>query len=281
MPASVPRRHSCNVQPNGIRNSATSQNCVVQGLGPAERFAIGGALDVILEGLALLDGTELEAEAQLRAQVDVGGAEVVAGDELVLPDGLFQRVEYPAHVAVADEALLLGLEFHAKRLVDDCALQRAGGKEQPAVVVGASIGRRRQAGIGERVCEVRADGGAFGDDVGAVNDCRHLGHRIDVPIFLGVHRSVLEVDGVVVGADFLEHPADHAAARAGIGVELDFGHCGYFLLLIRSRRSGNSGASGYTDLCSLSTIYAVAGSSYRVGVPMRHGLKTTTVARIY
>src|SRR6056297_3856170 len=111
MATSVPRSYSRNVQPGEIRNSAVGQNCVIQRCGPAECFAIGSTLDVILEGLALLDGAELEAEAQLRTQVDVGRAELVAGDELVFPDGRFQRVQHPAHVAVADKALLLGLEL--------------------------------------------------------------------------------------------------------------------------------------------------------------------------
>jgi hypothetical protein len=86
------------------------------------------------EGRALVDGAELHAPADLRAGVDVGRREAVAGQVLATRDRRFKGVQGVGKVAEPSRALLLGLGLEAQAAGGDRGLHRARAEEQPAIV---------------------------------------------------------------------------------------------------------------------------------------------------
>ena len=97
----------------------------------AERVEHGG--DKVGEGFA---------DARARLDDDVGAAFQRSGDG-------------------ARHALLLGADLDLQGAVDHCGLQRAGGKEQPAVVAGALLWCGCQACLRKGVGQIGTDGGAL------------------------------------------------------------------------------------------------------------------------
>ncbi len=131
-----------------------------------------------------------------------------------------QGIDHRLQRAVARHPLMLRLGFEAEHAVGGGRFQRAGGEEQPPVVGAPLGGRRRQTRIGKGIGQVGADGRAFGHHHVAVTDGRHLAHGIDGAIGVRLHRfTVLDHLYAIRLAHFLEHPADHASPRHGVGVE--------------------------------------------------------------
>src|SRR5579872_5145265 len=196
---------------------------VVDFLRPDRSRAGGEAAGVVDEGGTLLDHAELQAEAELGAEIDVGGGERGTGDVGAFGDGGFKGVQNEGQVAVAGHAFFLTRNGDAEGLVGPGGLERARGEEEPAVV-GASIGRGwSEAGGREGIGQVGADGGALGDHGVAVADGGHFAHRIDGQVRGRLHGGGVVEDLRAVGlADFLQHPADDAASGLGVGIEDQF-----------------------------------------------------------
>lgn len=170
---------------------------------------------------AVVHGAEEQAEVDLGADVNVGSGEGVAGDELVLADGMGKDVHGGFEGSVAEAAGELGgRHMEAGRFVGDGRFDRACGKEEPAVVGGA-LGRGRcELVLGECIGQVGANRGDFGDDLGAVHDGRYLAYRVDGQILLGFHRRAEFYRlGLVFGTGFFEHPANDGAPGLWVSVK--------------------------------------------------------------
>jgi hypothetical protein len=78
---------------------------------------VGGAISQELRPLGQV--AEGQREVELGAQVQVGGAEALAGNERAAGQCLCQRVLGQLRVAVADETLLLGFVLLAEIVLGD------------------------------------------------------------------------------------------------------------------------------------------------------------------
>src|SRR5207302_3707847 len=98
------------------------------------------------ERRALLDRAELHAPADLRADVEVGGAEAVAGDVVAALHGAIERVDDVFKTSEPGHAALLGLRLEAEAPGGHRRLDRSRREEQPPIVVAAIPQRRREPG---------------------------------------------------------------------------------------------------------------------------------------
>src|SRR5271157_256544 len=89
---------------------------------------------IILKGRALVDPAVKHAPADQNADIDIGRSETVACNILGAIKRALERRQRALDVAVADHALALDRNLEPERLVGDRRIERAGGKEEPAVV---------------------------------------------------------------------------------------------------------------------------------------------------
>ena len=182
-------------------------------------------------------GAEHHGEAELRADIDVGGAELFAEQVGPCRERRLQRRQHVVVAAPADRgfALDLGPLHH---LVEQCRLEAAGAEEQPAIIGAARrlAGRRRQPGLREGVGKIGDDRRRLGHHRAAMLDRRQLAHRIERQESRRLVLVLGEIDrhDAMWRAGLLDHPAHHLRARLGIMIEDDLvGHCRSWLRLGR------------------------------------------------
>ena len=134
---------------------------------------------------------------------------MVGGDILAPGQRLLERVDREIVIAVTEHPLALGVRLPAHSLVAERRFDRSRREEDPAVVIGAITGRRREAGLREGVGEIAANGGDLGHHLAAMLDSRNLSHRVDRQVGLLLHRRAVIHDLRVIWLpDLLKHPAD-------------------------------------------------------------------------
>ena len=157
MPRSRRLNLLCSLRPGG-------HGGVIVLRGSAAGRAAGDPGDVVGETGAVLDGLELRASGELRAQVEVGGGEVMRGDVAFGRDHALQGIHDGSECALADLALGFLIRIEAEGVVTHGRFHRAHTEEQPAMIAATLIDRRCQAGFQEGVGEIGADCGALGDE---------------------------------------------------------------------------------------------------------------------
>ena len=195
----------------------------------------GKTRDVIVEHLLALEAGRAEHHrpADLRAEIDVGGAERLAEQIGTIGERLLERRHNIVVAAPADGGLPLDLRpLH--HLVDQRRLEAAGAEEQPAIIGAAQgiLGLGGEAGLGKIVGDVGDDRRGLGHHDAAMHDGRQLAHRIDRQERRRLVLALLEIDrhDAVGRAGLLEHPVHHLRPRARVVIEDDlFRHDRRFL----------------------------------------------------
>src|SRR5580700_5635429 len=102
---------------------------IVKLLGAQASRTVAEPLPILLEGRTLFDHSEHHAEADLRADIEIGGSETVAGQIMSARHGVFQRFQGQREISVAHHPLTLRRHDDAESLVARRGLDRAGGEE--------------------------------------------------------------------------------------------------------------------------------------------------------
>ncbi|QTK78217.1 hypothetical protein AT6N2_C0290 [Agrobacterium tumefaciens] len=180
---------------------------------------------VVDEGRAFFNRAELQAPADVGADIDIRGGKEIAGDKAVFTDGPLQRIHHIRIAAAAGHAQFFLGDFETHRLHARRHFQRARGEEHPAVIEPARFRRGRKVRAGKGICQIGADCCGLGDDGIAMFDGGYLRHRIDQPIGGRLHRGFeTQYLGSVGYTHFFKHPAGNAAARHGVRVKDQFTH---------------------------------------------------------
>src|SRR5579864_764646 len=155
--------------------------CVVALFGAHASRPGAQPLPVLGKCWPFFDGAEHHAETELRADIEIGGAETIANQVIAARDCGFERIQDGFDAAVTDHALALRRHHKAKCLVAHRRLYRPRREEQPAIIRPAQpvAGRRRELRLRKGIGQVGADRRRLGDDDVAIAQRRHLAHRID------------------------------------------------------------------------------------------------------
>src|SRR3984957_7473565 len=139
---------------------------VVKLLGANTSRTAAEPLPILLEGRTLFDHSEHHAEADLRANIEIGSSETVAGQIMSARHGVFERFQGQREISVTHHPLTFRRYDEAQGLVARRGLDRAGGEEQAPIIRRAHpmAGRRRKARLRKRIGEISADGRGLGDD---------------------------------------------------------------------------------------------------------------------
>src|SRR3984893_13212 len=187
------------------------------------------AVGVLLKSRARLESLHHHPEADLRADVDIGGTELRTEDIGPGCQRFFQRCHGGFVAAVAQRAGQGGCRTR-QHTIDHRRLDAAAAEEHPAVIGAArrAVDRWRETCGGKGVREVSANGPAFGHHGAAVHDRRNLAHGIHRQVARLLLIAALQVHDLepVRRSHFLQHPVHHAPAGHGTAVEHDFvAHC--------------------------------------------------------
>src|SRR5205814_587963 len=138
---------------------------VIDFLGALESSAGAETSDVAFECRALFERTELQTEADMRADIDIGGGETVAHEVITLRYRGLERVHHVLIGPVTDHPLTPLRHDQAKRMVAGRRFHRAGGEKQPAIVRAAQTVSRgwSQSRTRESIGQVGTDRGCSGD----------------------------------------------------------------------------------------------------------------------
>src|ERR1700730_5628879 len=86
-------------------------------LGAQASRTVAEPLPILLESRTLFDHSKHHAEAELRADIEIGGGETVAGEIISPRHGVFERIEDQRDISVAHHPLALRRHDDAERLV--------------------------------------------------------------------------------------------------------------------------------------------------------------------
>src|SRR6185436_20723539 len=101
---------------------------IVDLLGADRRRPLGQAFPIALEDRALFDRSELHAPTDVGADIDIGGAEILAEDKIAVRQSMFERVHHMSIVAIARPSLAAGWNDKSEGFVGYGGFNGAGGE---------------------------------------------------------------------------------------------------------------------------------------------------------